>query len=488
MPTFAEVPAKVDFPAMERETLARWEREGIVERYLRRNDASDRALVVPRRPDHGQQPDGRPPRLGPHLQGPLPALPGHARPASSATRTASTARASGSRSRSRRSWASRTKRDIETYGIAEFVERCKERVWTLRRHPDRAVASASATGWTGTTPTTRCPTRTTTRSGTSSRRATRAAGSTRATTSCPGARAAAPASPSRRSSPRAIRSGPTLSLYRPPSRCVERAERCRLLVWTTTPWTLAANVAAAVHPELTYVKVQQDDRRLLPRQGRRRDAPSAASTRSLGELHGRELVGLTYRGPFDELPAAAGRRAPRHRLGRGQRRRKAPASSTSRPAAARRTSRCRRSTACAVIAPIDEDGRLRATGFGWLDWPATSDDVAQPIVDNLREKGLLYRAEQYTHRYPTCWRCGTELVFRLVDEWFIAMDELRAADDGRHARDPLDPRVRPGARARLAAQHGRLDDLEEALLGPGAADLRVPSVRPLRGHRLARTS
>ena len=38
---------------------------------------------------------------------------------------------------------------------------------------------------------------------------------------------------------------------------------------------------------------------------------------------------------------------------------------------------------------------------------------------------MLYRGEQYTHRYPVCWRCGTDLVFRLVDEWFISMDELR---------------------------------------------------------------
>ena len=47
------------------------------------------------------------------------------------------------------------------------------------------------------------------------------------------------------------------------------------------------------------------------------------------------------------------------------------------------------------------------------------------MIAALREKGLLYRAEEYKHRYPHCWRCGTELVFRLVNEWFISMDELR---------------------------------------------------------------
>ena len=71
----------------------------------------------------------------------------------------------------------------------------------------------------------------------------------------------------------------------------------------------------------------------------------------------------------------------------------------------------------------------------------------------------MYRTQHYPHRYPHCWRCGTELIFRLVDEWFISMDELRDADRRRHEADPLDPGLRPGARARLAEEHGRLDDL-----------------------------
>ena len=51
-------------------------------------------------------------------------------------------------------------------------------------------------------------------------------------------------------------------------------------------------------------------------------------------------------------------------------------------------------------------------------------EVAEPIFEDLKRKGLLYHVEPYTHRYPVCWRCGTELVFRLVDEWFISMGEV----------------------------------------------------------------
>ena len=67
-----------DFPALERELLAWWERDGIVEKYLSRNDIA-RAVLVSRWTDYGKQPDGCPSRLGPDLQGSIPALPDHAR-------------------------------------------------------------------------------------------------------------------------------------------------------------------------------------------------------------------------------------------------------------------------------------------------------------------------------------------------------------------------------------------------------------------------
>ena len=119
-----------------------------------------------------------------------------------------------------------------------------------------------------------------------------------------------------------------------------------------------------------------------------------------------------------------------------------------------------------------------ATGrvAGATDDPST--DIARDVAADLERKGLLVATEQYAHRTPHCWRCGTELVFRLVDEWFIAMDPLR---------EPISRSTRQitgcrrasasGARARLAREHGRLDDLQEALLGAGAADLGVHRLR-----------
>jgi isoleucyl-tRNA synthetase len=62
-------------------------------------------------------------------------------------------------------------------------------------------------------------------------------------------------------------------------------------------------------------------------------------------------------------------------------------------------------------------------GFGFDG--LSTDEVAHPVIDDLEKRGLLVEAGTIVHRYPTCWRCGTPLVFRVVDDWFIAADEVR---------------------------------------------------------------
>ena len=77
----------------------------------------------------------------------------------------------------------------------------------------------------------------------------------------------------------------------------------------------------------------------------------------------------------------------------------------------------------AAIVPVDESGAFY-DGFGWLHGRHTA-DAAQQIVEDLGQRGRLVEAGEITHRYPVCWRCGTELIYRLVDEWFIRCDEVR---------------------------------------------------------------
>ncbi len=200
-----------------------------------------------------------------------------------------------------------------------------------------------------------------------------------------------------------------------------------LLVWTTTPWTLAANVAAAVNPDLTYAKVEQDGEYyyiaedLLP-------VLKALRGRDKGEYHvvgtlkGSEMVGWRYQGPFDELPAEQG---VVHTV--------IPWKEVSAtegtgivhiaPGAGREDFALSKEFHLPVLAPVDEFG-VYTEGYGWLSGQKAA-EVGQQIAENLAQKGLLYRTQNYRHRYPICWRCKTELIFRLVDEWYISMERLR---------------------------------------------------------------
>ncbi len=193
-----------------------------------------------------------------------------------------------------------------------------------------------------------------------------------------------------------------------------------LLVWTTTPWTLTSNVAAAVGPELDYVRVRQGDERFYLSKGTLRMLKGEYEVEA--DLKGKDLEGWRYRGPFDELPAQRSSGADTaHRVivwdevgeeeGTGIVH-IAPGCGAEDFALGKREG-------MPVIAPLDEAG-VFVNGFGWLTGLDVH-EVAQPIFDDLQKKSLVYAIADYTHRYPVCWRCGSELIFRLVDEWFISM-------------------------------------------------------------------
>ena len=74
------------------------------------------------------------------------------------------------------------------------------------------------------------------------------------------------------------------------------------------------------------------------------------------------------------------------------------------------------------IAPLDDESKY-IDSFGWLTGKvATDPKTTELILENLKEKDLLFYSEKYPHVYPHCWRSGDELVYRTVDEWYINMD------------------------------------------------------------------
>jgi isoleucyl-tRNA synthetase len=194
-----------------------------------------------------------------------------------------------------------------------------------------------------------------------------------------------------------------------------------LLVWTTTPWTLTANVAAAVHPELTYIAVKQGDETFyLAKACAERTLKNEYSV--VRELPGAELLGWTYTGPFDELPPIAG---VEHRVISWDEVTEAEGTGIVHiaPGCGKEDFALGKEFGLAVVAPIDENGHFTEE-YGPFACKHAS-HVPEDVFASLKEKGRLYRTQKYAHRYPVCWRCKTELLFRLVDEWFIDMSSLR---------------------------------------------------------------
>ena len=187
-----------------------------------------------------------------------------------------------------------------------------------------------------------------------------------------------------------------------------------LVVWTTTPWTLPANVAAAVKPDAEY------GRRERRRMGcgrlaiRTRPSSSASAARSWS-------AGPTP-GPFDELEPGA---AVEHRV--------IPWDDVTlddgtgivhiAPGCGSEDFELSRVHDLPVLTPVDEAGRFYDE-YGWLHGLSTV-EAAEQIIGWLEEKGRLVEAGLHEHRYPECWRCHTPLIFRISDDWFIGVEELR---------------------------------------------------------------
>ncbi len=231
-----------------------------------------------------------------------------------------------------------------------------------------------------------------------------------------------------------------------------------LLVWTTTPWTLTANVAAAVGPTMTYLRLKAGDQVFYVAKGnytlaRKQPAQPAHGQKPppglqslhailknlakgepevLAEVLGSELVGLTYDGPYDHLDAAAPAKAA-HRVVAWDQVVEGEGSGIVHiaPGCGAEDYHLGKERGLPSVVPIDDTGTFGA-GFGPFAGKSFTDVSAQ-VVEDLKARGRLVAREPYFHRYPHCWRCKSELAYRLVDEWYISMnwrgDIMNAAKD-----------------------------------------------------------
>ena len=207
-------------------------------------------------------------------------------------------------------------------------------------------------------------------------------------------------------------------------------ENERFLVWTTTPWTLPANVALAVNPEFDYSLITGRHGINFWVVSDLAKALFGDEAKMVKKIKGSELVGLKYSGPFDELPAVAVAKKEKpetfHLV----------VASEELVMATEGTGIVHIATGCgqedfalgketnlAVIPAIDEAAKY-LDGFGDLSGKNAKNEP-KLVLEHPLLKDYIFEIKPYTHRYPVCWRCKTELVWRVVDEWYIKMDPLR---------------------------------------------------------------
>ena len=191
-----------------------------------------------------------------------------------------------------------------------------------------------------------------------------------------------------------------------------------LVVWTTTPWTLPANVAIAVNPDLEYGRYRMGDRTLIVAVSRAEEAlPDAESVETVS---GASLVGREYVRPFADQQVPTGRHsvvipstAVEEGVGTGV--------LHVAPAFGEEDAELGEREGLAVLNTIDASGKFKAGQFAGSSVHTTS----PAVLADLRDRGLLVRSEAFAHQYPHCWRCSTPLIYWAKPTWFIATSTRR---------------------------------------------------------------
>ena len=200
----------------------------------------------------------------------------------------------------------------------------------------------------------------------------------------------------------------------------------QLVIWTTTPWTLLANVAVAVHPDIEYGEWEVEGVRYIAAAQRAGDVhvhgkPLAQAPRVAG-YPGRDLVGQKYVRPLEIVPLPQeGQRAVivagafvSADEGTGLVH-MAPAFGADDYATAQQYG-------LAFVNPVAPDGTFRGIGGRWPELEGklvTDKETNRLIIERLKHDGRWIETRPYTHSYPHCWRCDSALIYYARTSWFV---------------------------------------------------------------------
>ncbi len=192
------------------------------------------------------------------------------------------------------------------------------------------------------------------------------------------------------------------------------------LIFTTTPWTVPANVAIAVNENIDYVKVENEGLKYWLAESRLEELEG--KHKILEKVKGKKLENKEYIMPYAGF--ASQKNSP-HKvvlwdLASGE---EGTGIVHIAPGCGTEDFDLGKEKNLPAISPLNEDGTYKE-GYEEFSHRKYS-EVNKLVLNDLEQRRFVYKTTPYQHRYPHCWRCGEELVFRLVDEWYIKCKEMR---------------------------------------------------------------
>ena len=200
----------------------------------------------------------------------------------------------------------------------------------------------------------------------------------------------------------------------------------KMLVWTTTPWTLPSNLMLAVGKDIDYAVMEEDGQKYVLAQallGRYKKQLEHAT--QVGTMKGADFVGMAYEPMFPYFKHLKEKGAFRVLSGEFV----SPEDGTGIVHIAPGFGQddfeaCRAyDENFPVVCPVDEAGKFAAEVPDYLGKQVF--ETNEPIMQLLKEKGILVKKEQYTHSYPFCWRTDTPLIYKAMSSWFVKVTDFR---------------------------------------------------------------
>jgi isoleucyl-tRNA synthetase len=202
-----------------------------------------------------------------------------------------------------------------------------------------------------------------------------------------------------------------------------------MLIWTTTPWTLPANLAIAIHPDFTYVSVETKEQIYIMVEDLVKDTMIKAGItdyRIIGEIPPRILKELTFRHPFiDRQSVVVFAEYVTKDVGTG--------AVHIAPGHGEEDYETGLEYGLDVYSPVNEKGEFTGEVEAFKGMNVFESNAH--IIEKLKTLGALLFTEQIEHSYPHCWRCKKPVIFRATEQWFVSMDTQDLRKRGLEAID-----------------------------------------------------